>query len=82
MTLGELLKVCEHVPIQLHSAYNGKLVAKKRKSLERYSNVEVCSIYPRFELSRYGDFAQPYLYVFGHTYQIDEIKKTVNTENG
>lgn len=75
MKVKELLDVCQYSKIELHSGYDGKLVATSRDSLLKYNDVEVISIYPKINISNDGRLASAYLYVFGSAYQIDEIKK-------
>jgi hypothetical protein len=78
MKLKELLEVCRHDRIELHSGKDGKLIAKTRKSLEKFGEVTVISVYCQVDCGRSHQTAVPYLYVFGGSYEIDEIKE----ENG
>lgn len=75
MKLKEILAVCPNSRIHLHSGFDGKLVAKTKNSLEAFSEVEVLSIYPKIECHKEADFAYPYLYVFGNSRDIADIKK-------
>lgn len=75
MLLGELLDVIKYDVIHLHSGYDGKLIAKSRKILEKYSEVEVLSVYPKIDVDRDGRFAQPFLFVFGDEGGIKEVPR-------
>ncbi len=77
MTLSELLPVV-YAQVELHNGYDGKLVATNKDSLQKYGNVEVLSVYAKMKAGRDGDFARPYLYVFGSSRDIEKIKKGEN----
>ena len=75
MKLNDLLSVAKHTNIELHSGFDGKLVATKRDSLLKYGAVEVLSVYAGIRTNRDDDFASPYLYVFGDAADIKRIKE-------
>lgn len=74
MTIGDLLTVARFDPIHLHSGKDGKLIAKSRKTLEIYSEVEVLSVYPKIDLNRDGNYARPFLFVYGDECGIREVR--------
>lgn len=75
MKLKELMEVLDNTHMELHSSYNGKLVASTAKSLEKYANVDVVRVYPKIKLNSDGSYAHAYFYIFGSNYQINEVKK-------
>ena len=75
MKLQELMTVVGYSQIELASGYDGRVVAKSRDTLEKFGEVEVLSIYPKIRVNREGDWARPYLYVFGNARDIDKIKR-------
>lgn len=75
MKLKDLLQVCPNARIELHSSFDGKLVATKHESLLNFSEVEVLSIYPQIKTGRDNDYAYPMLYVFGDSTDINRIKR-------
>jgi hypothetical protein len=78
MKLKEFLSVCsDHARVELHSAYDGRIVASTRKSLEKYGEIDVISAHPCIKINTDGSFATPYLYIYGSHYQINEVKKNV-----
>lgn len=74
MKLNDLLSVTTYTNIELHSGFDGKLVATKRDSLLKYGEVEILSVYARIHTNRDNDFASPFLYVFGDVADIERIK--------
>lgn len=65
MKVKELLEVCKYSLIELHSGFDGKFIASSPKSIEKYADVEVLSIYPQIKVEKYScDYAKAYLYVF------------------
>ena len=74
MKLNDLLLVAQHTNIELHCGYDGKLVATKRDSLQKYGEVEVLSVYAKIHTGRDNDFASPFLYVYGDAADIKRIK--------
>lgn len=65
MKVKELSEVCKYSLIELHSGFDGRFIASSPKSIEKYANVEVLSIYPRIKVEKYScDYAKAYLYVF------------------
>lgn len=68
------MKIFEHSDVRLYSGYDGKLIAKNRKSLERFSSVHILSAYPKIEVNQNKDFTMPYIFVFGDAVDIDAIK--------
>ena len=76
MKLKELLDstYCD-CRIELHSAYDGRLVASTRDSLEKYGEVTVKKIRPLIKVNKEGTFANPYIYVYASAYEINEVKK-------
>ena len=75
MKLRDLMEVSPYIQIELASGRDGRIVAKSRDTLEKYGDVEVLSIHPKIRVNREGDWALPYLYVFGNARDIDKIKK-------
>lgn len=76
MKLKEFLDVTyRDCRIELHSAYDGRLVASTRDSLEKYGEITVKNIRPLMKVSKDGIFATPYIYVYGRAYEINEVKK-------
>ena len=76
MKLKEFLDVSYYnCHIELHSAYDGRLVASTRNSLEKYGEVTVKTVKPLIKVNKEGTFATPYIYVFGSAYEINEVKK-------
>lgn len=74
MKLSDLLLVARYTNIELHSGFDGKLVAKNPHSLQKYREVEILSVYTKIHTGRDNDFASPFLYVFGNTADIERIK--------
>lgn len=74
MKLSELLSVAKHTSLELHSGFDGKVVATKTDSLQKYGDVEILSVYARIHTNRDNDFASPFLYVFGNASDIERIK--------
>lgn len=65
MKVKDLLEVCKHADIELHSGFDGALLAKSKKGFEKYSDAEITSFYPRIKVSEHGkDYATVFLYVF------------------
>ena len=76
MKLKEFLAVCgDYDRVELHSSYDGRIIASTRKSLEKYGDVDVIRVHPNIKVNTEGSFATPYFYVYGSSYQIDEVKK-------
>ena len=76
MKLKEFLTVCnDYDRIELHSSYDGRLVASTRKSLEKYGEVDVIRVHPCIKVNTECSFATPYFYIYGSNYQIAEVKK-------
>ena len=76
MKLKEFLEMCSgYYRVELHSSYDGRIVASTRKSLEKYGEVDVIGVHPCIKVNTDGSFATPYFYVYGSSYQIDEVKK-------
>lgn len=81
MKLKEFLSVCsDHARVELHSSYDGRIAASTRKSLEKYGEIDVISVYPCIKVTTDGSFATPYFYIYGSNYQIAEVKKNGNLE--
>lgn len=80
MILSDLISVCNYVKIELHSSYNGKLIASSKKSLEKYSSVQVKGIIPKMKLNNDGTYCGSYLYVYVSPYEIDKVNKEKNYE--
>lgn len=74
MKLSDLLLVARYTNIELHNGYDGKLVATKRDSLQKYGEVEVLSVYAEIRTGRNNELAHPFLYVFGDAADIKRIK--------
>lgn len=75
MNLKELRSVCRGSVIELHSSYDGKLVASSFATLDKYNDVEVVSFYPKIKSDKDENWAKAYLYVFGSSVDIDRIKQ-------
>lgn len=75
MYLKELMSVFKYCQIELHSGYDGKLVAKSRSTLEKYGEVTVLSAYPRISVNRDGDNAMAYIYAYVDYRDVDEIRR-------
>ena len=76
LKVKDLMDVARYADIELHSSFDGKLVAKSKKTLEKFGEVDVLSIWPRIDVSTDGSHAHPFLYVFGASQQILEVKKS------
>lgn len=74
MKLKELMDVCMY-PMELHSSKDGSLVASTKKSLEKYGEVEVMAIIPKMKMDKNGTHSQSYLYVYGNSIDIRNIKQ-------
>ena len=74
MKLIELLNVTYRGTVELHSAKDGKFIARSRDSLNKYGNVEVRSVYPKLSLNRDCNEASAYLYVFGDNADICKVQ--------
>lgn len=80
MYLKDLMAVFRYCPIGLYSGFDGKLVAKSRKSLEKFGDVEVLSAYPKISLNASGDSSYAYLYVYGDHLDVERIRNQVGNE--
>ncbi len=78
MILSDLISVCSYVRIELHSSYDGKLIATSNKSLEKYSSVQVKGIVPKMKLNNEGTYCSPYLYVYVSPYDIYNVNREIN----
>ena len=75
MKLAEVLEVIRYgTTVQLHSGKDGKLIAKTRKTLEAYRDVNILSVDCKLDLGRDHSVAIPYLYVWGASGDIEAIK--------
>ena len=74
MILKELREICRYCEIELHDGYNGKLVASTSKTLDKFNSVAVLSAYPKMKADKDGSWARPYLYVYGASCDIRQIK--------
>ncbi len=76
MKLSELMNECDYATeIELHNARDGRLVANTPKSLKKYGTVEVIGFHPQLKMSSDGKLARPFLYVWGHSCDIQDVKE-------
>lgn len=76
MKVKDLYEVARHSCIELHSGYDGKMVASAPTSIEKFGEAEILSIAPRIKItSLQGEYAKPYMYVFVDHNDVQRIKK-------
>jgi hypothetical protein len=75
MKLKDLLECFPHEVIELHSAYDGKLVAATKNSLEKFGEVTVFHAYTKLKFGVDKTSVHPFIYVFGSHHEIQEIKE-------
>lgn len=82
MKLGELMEVCRYNEIRLHNGGTGKLVTAKRDTLKKFAEVELdeSSVYCKLDSGRDGNYAKPYLFVYGMARSIEAVKEKLKAE--
>lgn len=75
MKVKELYEIAKYSEIELHSGFDGKMVASSPKDVEKFANAKVLSIIPRIKVTKHScDYAKAYLYIFIDNNDIERIK--------
>ena len=76
MKVKELYEIAKYSEIELHSGFDGEMVASSPEDVEKFANAKVLSIIPRIKVvTKYSyDYAKAYLYIFIDNNDIERIK--------
>jgi len=79
MKVKDLYEISKHSEIELHSGFDGRMVACSPKSIEKFGDAEVLSIMPQIKVTKQScDYARAYLYVFIDNNDAERIKNETN----
>ena len=74
MKVKELYEIAKYSEIELHSGFDGKMVASSPKGVEKFADAEVLLIIPRIKITNHScDYAKAYLYIFIANNDIERI---------
>lgn len=75
MKVKELYEIAKYSEIELHSGFDGKMVASSPKDVEKFADAEVLLIAPLIKVAKHScDCAKAYLYVFIGNNDIERIE--------
>ena len=75
MKVKDLYEIAKYSSIELHSGFDGKMVASSPKGVEKFADAEILSIMPQIKVTKHScDYARTYLYVFVDNNDVERIK--------
>ena len=81
MKVKELVEMFRFDEIHLHESKEGKIVAKTRASIERFSEAEVALCYCRIESRKDSNWAKSYVYAYVSSVDVNRIKQEAANAN-
>lgn len=75
MKLKDIYDKIKYAEIELHSGYDGKLVATSHKTIQSFGDAEVLSIMPQMKITNDGKYTKAYLYIMIDYNDIKRIKQ-------
>ena len=83
MKVKDLYGIAKYSAIELHSGYDGKMVASSPQGVEKFADAEILSIMPQIKVTKHScDYARAYLYVSINAYDGKRIKNEQALKDG
>ena len=75
MKVGDLQEIAKHSAIELHSGFDGKMIASSPKGVEKFADAEILLVIPKIKTTKTScDYARAYLYVLVDVNDVERIK--------
>jgi hypothetical protein len=75
MKVKDLYEVAKYSAIELHSGFDGKMIASSEKTVEKFADAEILSIIPQIKVNKHScDYARMFLYVYVDNNDVERIK--------
>jgi hypothetical protein len=81
MKLREFRDFAEWQTIHLRNSRTGKTVAKSKKGLDRFNDIEVHKIFTELEFGTDKKYARPIIVCWVHDYDVCKIKESEGLRN-
>lgn len=81
MKVKDLYEIAKYSAIELHSGFDGKMVASSPKGVEKFEDAEILSIMPQIKVTKHScNYARAYLYVFVDNNDVERIKNETQSD--